>query len=160
MEINSQLPKTSLYNLLNNQTSKDQNLTAEISRTQNPKQKKSPETLPQEIQTPPPEDIEKRQTYGLLVLELMSNDEYDAFKRATAGMSEGDKMLAAQSLYSLTNFYNGKYNSPDHQQALKPSTPYEKNAQKAFGIQMQNLDHFLQRYKNAYNTLQKVDITL
>ncbi|WP_147426517.1 hypothetical protein [Helicobacter pylori] len=34
---------------------------------------------------------DKRETYGFLVLELMSDREYEAFLRATAGMDESQK---------------------------------------------------------------------
>lgn len=156
MEINSQLPKTSIYNLLNNQTPKEQNFPIQTPKIE--KKSEKPLEVPQnkESHTDLGEDSKKRETYGLLVLELMSNDEYEAFQRATAGMSEGEKMLAAQSLYSLTSFYNGKH-TPEIQ---TQSNAYEKSAQKAFGIEPQNLNGFLEKYKNAYNTAQKVDITL
>lgn len=153
VEISSQMPKTSLYDLLNSQTSKEKDLPKQSVETQKiPPQtniKENPKSIPIK------KEDDKRETYGLLVLELMSNDEYNAFKRATAGMSEGQKMLAAQSLYSLTNFYNGKFNSLDKQDM---SNSHEKNAQKAFGIQAQNLNNFLERFKNAYINTQQVDI--
>lgn len=47
-----------------------------------------------------------RQTYGLSVIEKMSDDEYQAFLRATAEMSESEKILAAQSLYRLNDLKN------------------------------------------------------
>lgn len=152
MEINSQLPQTSLYNLFNPQKEQSENIKPNVP-TPIKTQETAKETL---ISDSTPQ--KERETYGLLVLELMSNDEYDAFKRATAGMSEGEKMLAAQSLYSLTNFYNGKYNALDNPK-IDPN-PYEKNAQKAFGIQTQNLNNFLDRYKNAYGSAQSFDIKL
>ncbi|PAF47609.1 hypothetical protein BKH46_03865 [Helicobacter sp. 12S02634-8] len=154
-----QLPKTSLYNLLNHQTSQPHQ------HTKHPIDQTPPKTQVHSLQNqdqnhdttqPPPLPLEKRETYGLLVLELMSANEYEAFQRATAGMSEGDKMLAAQSLYSLTSFYNGKYSAQD----IEHSDPYKKNAQKAFGIASQDLNSFLERYKNAYNAVQRVDVTL
>ncbi|WP_180674088.1 hypothetical protein [Helicobacter sp. 13S00477-4] len=131
---------------------KEQNPPDQIRPKQAEKIPQNSKEMNTEIPNPFPE---KRETYGFLVLELMSDDEYEAFQRATAGMNEGDKMLAAQSLYSLTSFYNGKFTQDDK---LKDENPYEKNAQKAFGIDAQN--NFLQKYKNAYNAIQKVDITL
>ncbi|PAF54468.1 hypothetical protein BKH42_00725 [Helicobacter sp. 13S00482-2] len=148
MEINSQLPQTSIYNLFN--TQKEQTQSSQTEKTHLKSNEKA--SLEPKKQITNPIESKQRETYGLLVLELMSNDEYNAFKRATAGMSEGDKMLAAQSLYSLTNFYNGKYN-PDLQQDLKTdSNPHQKNAQRAFGIQAQDLNNFLEKYKNAYES--------
>ncbi|RAX58330.1 hypothetical protein CCZ01_02625 [Helicobacter monodelphidis] len=44
----------------------------------------------------------KRNTFGLTILEVMSDSEYAAFERITAAMTPGEKMLAAQSLYRLT----------------------------------------------------------
>lgn len=157
MEINSQLPQTSIYNLFNPPKEQNEDIKSSI-----PTPTKNTAPMPikeptKENPTPTPAS-EQRETYGLLVLELMSNDEYDAFKRATAGMSEGEKMLAAQSLYSLTNFYNGKYNSLENTKS--DANPYEKNAQKAFGIQTQNLNNFLDRYKNAYGSDKSFDIKL
>lgn len=153
MEINSQLSKTSLYNLFD--TSKEQFFSNPgVQSTK--KIQESSQSLSQEVQ--PLSHEQKRETYGLLVLELMDGEEYNAFQRATVGMSEGEKMLAAQSLYSLTNFYNGKYNPS--QNASKSTDLIEKNAQKAFGVEAQNFRHFLDRYKNAYENLKSVDITL
>lgn len=154
MEINSQLPQTSLYNLFNPQKEQSENIRPNVPA---PIKNATSETI-KENPTNDSAAQKERETYGLLVLELMSNDEYDAFKRATAGMSEGEKMLAAQSLYSLTNFYNGKYNSSENPK-IDPN-PYEKNAQKAFGIQTQNLNNFLDRYKNAYGSAESFDIKL
>lgn len=153
MEINSQLSKTPLYNLFD--TSKEQFLSnSGVQNTE--KIQESPQSLSQEVQSLNHE--QKRETYGLLVLELMDGEEYNAFQRATAGMSEGEKMLAAQSLYSLTNFYNGKYNPS--QSTSKNIDSIEKNTQKAFGVEAQNFRHFLDRYKNAYENFKSVDITL
>lgn len=154
MEINSQLPQTSLYNLFNPQKEQSEDIKPNVPT---PIKKTPPETI-KDNPTMDSAPQKERETYGLLVLELMSNDEYDAFKRATAGMSEGEKMLAAQSLYSLTNFYNGKYNSSENPKSN--TNPYEKNAQKAFGIQTQNLNNFLDRYKNAYGSVESFDIKL
>lgn len=154
MEINSQLSNTSLYNLFD--TSKERSLpTPNIQNTQN---------IQIHSQYPPQDEQsssyeQKRETYGLLVLELMDKEEYGAFQRATAGMSEGEKMLAAQSLYSLTNFYNGKYNL-EQNSTSKTTDLVEKNAQKAFGVEAQKFRHFLDRYKNAYKNPESVDIML
>ncbi|BCZ16844.1 hypothetical protein NHP190003_01260 [Helicobacter sp. NHP19-003] len=101
----------------------------------------------------------KRETYGFLVLELMSDNEYDAFLRATAGMNENEKRLAAQSLYSLTSFYGGQIQEDKQAQekidGLKALQ--EMQAKRAFGIN----NDFVQRYKNAYNQVyQAMDLHL
>lgn len=101
----------------------------------------------------------KRETYGFLVLELMSDNEYQAFLRATAGMNENEKRLAAQSLYSLTSFYGGQIQQDkdaerkiDGLRALQ-----ESQVKKAFGIS----SDFVERYKNAYNQVyQAMDVLL
>lgn len=85
-------------------------------------------------------DDSKRQTYGLLVLELMSDPEYKAFQRATAGMSESEKMLAAQSLYSLTSFYSGKI-----QNKIQNSYNFKNH-------------DFIARYKNAFASQNQIDL--
>ncbi|MGP1449984.1 MAG: hypothetical protein ACTTJS_02500 [Wolinella sp.] len=58
-----------------------------------------------------------RETYGLLVLELMDDNEFQAFERATAGMTRGEKMIAAQSLYRLSELQtqNAKATFPQEQ---------------------------------------------
>ncbi|CBG39500.1 Putative hypothetical protein [Helicobacter mustelae 12198] len=99
----------------------------------------------QEVSPNPNQD---RQTYGLLVLELMSDPEYKAFQRATAGMSEGEKIIAAQSLYSLTSFYGGKIS--DDQIKVKD------NYGSTLGVL--NRD-FVERYKNAFVAQRGIDIS-
>ncbi len=88
-----------------------------------------------------------RQTYGLLILDLMDNPEYKAFERATMGMSEGEKILAAQSLYSLTDFYNGKTQSDKQRNDLFKNTyPPVPNPK------------FISRYKHALAAQDQIDI--
>lgn len=109
-----------------------------INRAEQPFEAKQPS---QDTQTTLKENEDKRQTYGLLVLELMSDTEYQAFQRATAGMSESEKMMAAQSLYSLNNFYNG---------GNKNKT---QNAYNSF-----NSQDFIARYKNAFIAQNQIDL--
>lgn len=61
----------------------------------------------------------QRETYGLMVLELMTDTEYQAFERATVGMTRGEKMIAAQSLYRLSEL---------QAQNAKASFPLEQNS--------------------------------
>ncbi|WP_104697773.1 MULTISPECIES: hypothetical protein [unclassified Helicobacter] len=107
------------------------------------KVQQAPETkqITQEIHSSLKENENKRQTYGFLVLELMSDSEYQAFQRATAGMSESEKMMAAQSLYSLTNFYNGNRKNKN------------LNLYDTFNVQ-----DFITRYKNASITQNQIDL--
>ena len=72
-----------------------------------------------------------RKTYGLSVLEQMSDDEYRAFLRATIEMSESEKIFAAQSLYRLHGVYE--------QQFTKKKNPYQINDQ-----------DFIQTFQHAY----------
>lgn len=104
-------------------------------------QKINPKKISSEIQKEIDHKENERQTYGLLVLELMSDSEYKAFQRATAGMNESEKMIAAQSLYSLTSFYNGKIQ--------------EKN--QGFYNTIKNSD-FINKYKNAFASQNKIDL--
>lgn len=87
-----------------------------------------------------------RVTYGLKVIELMSDQEYQAFLWASEGMSEAEKIMMAQSLYRFTSFYQGK---PQEM----PSDMQTRNAQKAFGVDPSIMDDFMQRYKNAYEKI-------
>ena len=106
-----------------------------------PKKDSTPNSTSTQPQVSAQED--KRQTYGLLVLELMSEPEYQAFQRATAGMSEGEKIIAAQSLYSLTSFYSGKIADKN------------QNYQNAMGV---NDMDFIARYKNAFSAQARIDL--
>nr|WP_233707198.1 hypothetical protein [Helicobacter bizzozeronii] len=101
----------------------------------------------------------KRETYGFLVLELMSDNEYQAFLRATAGMNENEKRLAAQSLYSLTSFYGGQIQEDKQTQEKIDGLRalQETQVRKAFGVD----NNFVNRYKNAYNqAYQTLDMLL
>ncbi|MCE3046520.1 hypothetical protein [Helicobacter kayseriensis] len=62
----------------------------------------------QEQNSIPPLGEIQRQTYGLSILERMSDDEYRAFLRATAEMTESEKIFAAQSLYRLNKVYQSQ----------------------------------------------------
>lgn len=78
-----------------------------------------------------------RQTYGLKVIEKMTDDEYHAFVRATAEMTESEKIIAAQSLYRLSEIKEGK-------EFHTNKNPYQ---------QSQNIQNFLQIYQNAYSEI-------
>lgn len=97
-----------------------------------------------------PQELEHstRITYGLKVLELMSDEEYQAFLWASEGMSEVEKMRMAQGLYRFAEFYRGK-----NQQDNAPIDIQKLNAQKAFGIEETMMQEFINRYKNAYDRL-------
>ena len=89
---------------------------------------------------------QERQTYGLLILELMSDEEYAAFQRATAGMSEGEKIMAAHSLYTLSAFYQERIHP--QKTNLQNQNPYAK---------VQNSDDFIKKYQAFYNGAQNFD---
>ena len=106
----------------------------------------------------------KRQTYGLAILELMSDQEYQAWLRATAGMTETEKILAVQKLYPLADIERLKSaktkihiedNKTHTQSHVDTQTkPYIINANKLHGIRMFNTNaDFVQRYKNAFENL-------
>ncbi len=104
-----------------------------------------------EPNAPKMEDLEghkNRITYGLKVLELMSDEEYKAFLWASEGMSEMEKMLMAQSLYRFTEFYQGRDSKNMEQNGLDNQ---KIQAQRAFGVEQKNIDDFINRYKNAYD---------
>lgn len=77
-----------------------------------------------------------RQTYGLVVLEKMTNDEYHAFMRATAEMSESEKIMAAQSLYRLNELKEGRI--------AQIKNPYN---------QSKSIQNFPQIFQNAYSEI-------
>lgn len=91
----------------------------------------SEEKSQQEKAIPYPLGELQRQTYGLSILEQMSDEEYRAFLRATAGMAESEKIFAAQSLYRLNLTYQEQWG-----QSLK--NPYQPQEQE-----------FLQAFQNA-----------
>ncbi len=109
----------------------------------------------------------KRQTYGLAILELMSDQEYQAWLRATAGMTETEKMLAVQKLYPLADIEKLKNSKNIHHNEKKiineslqneninnPIKPFIINANRINGIKVFNENSdFIQRYKNAFENL-------
>ncbi|STQ86038.1 hypothetical protein LS73_002525 [Helicobacter muridarum] len=107
----------------------------------------------------------KRETYGLAILELMSDQEYQAWLRATAGMSEAEKMLAVQKLYPLADIEKLKSkklalaeNSLVQQERAnrenKAVQPFIINANKLNGMKVFNANSdFVQRYKNALENI-------
>ncbi|TLD80979.1 hypothetical protein LS68_005790 [Helicobacter sp. MIT 05-5293] len=101
------------------------------------------------------QEHKNRITYGLKVLELMSDEEYRAFLWATEGMNDSEKLLMAQSLYRFTDFYQGK---------AQQDTPVDlqmRYAYRAFGIENTMIEDFIERYKNAYakNVMLNLDFT-
>ena len=95
------------------------------------------------------EEHKDRITYGLKVIELMSEEEYQAFLWATQDLSESEKILMAQSLYRFTSFYQGK----NFEQGNKETDMQKLNAHRAFGVEHSMMEDFIQRYKNAYSRL-------
>ena len=129
------------------QTPKDTTKLTPTHNAQRIKDKEEKEDSTQTQKTQNDNDKPKnRQTYGLMILEMMSDTEYATFQRATAGMSEGEKIMAAQSLYSLTEFYQGQHDK-------KPKNPYTKT-NKAFGRHQ----NFLEQYKAIYKGAKEVNL--
>lgn len=116
----------------------------------------------------------KRQTYGLAILELMSDQEYQAWLRATAGMTETEKMLAVQKLYPLADLEKlkaSKHMRADEKQKNldsvlvnkeidNPIKPFIINANRINGMKIFNANSdFIQRYKNEFENINaNVDI--
>ncbi len=144
----------------------DSNLYGLLNAKSAPKEDLAPiegaEKIEREKKDAPTENLpfnpDKRETYGFLVLELMSDREYEAFLRATAGMDESQKRLAAQSLYSLTDFYNGKFSKEVENAPKQPINGLHKKALQTFNAT--NHNDFLQRYQNAYNNPSSMDVVL
>lgn len=175
MRIDYGLPKTSISSLLSTQTTQNlqqnsqndiqsqsdvQNQNGEKSTSQSLAQSTQKTKPPQKIQKPTLEKTQKdslqkqdfagsavRETYGMEILELMSDEEYSAFVRASEGMSEGEKVIAAQSLYSLREDYQGQ---GAHK---RDKNPYTKT-NRAFSRH----NDFLERYKAFYYGVEKVEV--
>ena len=141
MQVSNQFHQNPLQELLNAKQEHQRQIAH--TETQNIDTQNKKESIKNE-DIAPVSTNEKRQTYGLLVLELMSDPEYQAFERATAGMSEGDKIIAAQSLYSLTSFYGGKI---QEERETQKYTPYTQN------------QDFITRYKNAFASQNQIDLS-
>ncbi len=154
LRIDYGLPQTSINSLLGgsnqNQTKKgvQSDSLQDTQDIQKPKAVKPLESSAESSQEAQKvSDKKERQTYGLMILELMSDEEYAAFERATIGMSEGEKMMAAQSLYSLTEFYQGQ-SSPS-----LSKNPYTKT-NRAFG----RYQDFIEQYRAIYNGAKEVNL--
>ncbi|MGI0406040.1 hypothetical protein ACRE1S_01235 [Helicobacter himalayensis] len=91
---------------------------------------------------------EARITYGLQILERMSDEEYRAFLRASEGLSEDEKMIMAQSLYRFTDFYQGRKEIDSAHRALQ-------DKYKAFGVDNEKVEQQITRYKNALTQIQR-----
>lgn len=89
-----------------------------------------------------------RETFGLEILEKMSDKEYQVFLRASDGMSEVEKMAAAQALYVFTE----SYTQDSSTQNPKPHSSPRKNPY--FNAR----DQFIMRYIALYNGAQEVDV--
>lgn len=131
-------PQQSMFETKGNQTQESKN-TEKINKI---KKISEPESKNENIEPLSNE----RKTYGLLILELMSDEEYSAFLRASSGMSDGEKILAAQSLYSLTDFYQGL-------QPNEKTNPYTKT-NKAFSRHQ----NFIEQFRAIYNGAIEIDL--
>lgn len=121
MQINALYQSFSYDNQLQSQYLKDADIGDKI-QIEEVKKQQEQSSLPLLGELP-------RQTYGLSVLERMSDDEYRAFLRATAEMTESEKIFAAQSLYRLNGVYQTQYDKKN---------PYRSNQ-----------DDFLKAFSNA-----------
>ncbi|MGX2984567.1 hypothetical protein ACWIWK_03690 [Helicobacter sp. 23-1048] len=93
-----------------------------------------------------------RITYGLALIEQMSDNEYRAFLRATEGLSDSEKITMAQSLYRFTDLYQGREESINQD-------PILQEKYKAFGVSDKEITSFLNRYKNAYMEIASQNIS-
>lgn len=97
----------------------------------------------------------------------MSEQEYQAWLRATIGMTETEKILAVQKLYPLADIEKLKSskNLPQEEKNIfkdsmqdkdkqAKTEPFIINANKLNGIRVFNSNtDFIQRYKNAFENL-------
>lgn len=149
-------------NNANNSAFKDSNATPNIdTKAQNNANTPTQETTNQEIaniedtktesskkpQLNEPLMPNTRTTYGLKIIEQMSENEYQAFLWATDGMSDTQKIFAAQSLYRFTPFYQGK----EQKDIADTNNGASIEARRALGIEQGMIEDFVNRYKNAYD---------
>ena len=88
----------------------------------------------------------------------MSDREYEAFLRATAGMDESQKRLAAQSLYSLTDFYNGKFSKEVENAPKQPINGLHKKPYKP--LTLPTITLFCNATKTLTTTASTMDVIL
>lgn len=97
----------------------------------------------------------ERVTYGMISLELMSDEQYLAFERVTAGMSPNEKISVAQTLTRAGNLSASVERVEQREKALQSSqetNPKESN-QWFLGITQEGWGEIAQEFQNNLNHL-------
>lgn len=104
----------------------------------------------------------QRETFGLEILEKMSDREYQVFLRASEGLSEVEKMAAAQALYIFTESTQKQIQDPAKSHHENPSTHTPQNLSKRpttpKNPYFNARDSFITRYVALYHGAQEMDI--
>lgn len=99
----------------------------------------------------------ERITYGMISLELMSDEQYLAFERVTAGMSPNEKISVAQTLTRAGNLSASVERVEQREKNLQnsqESNPKETNQNQWFlGITQEGWGEIAQEFQNNLNHL-------
>ncbi|MDD6056243.1 MAG: hypothetical protein SOW25_05335 [Helicobacter sp.] len=95
---------------------------------------------------------EERVTYGLVSLEIMSDTQYQAFMRVTAGMSPNEKISVAQMLTRAGNLSASVEQVREQEQQVA-----EQNAKSALGFLGVSQEGWQEVAKDFQNKLNNLD---
>ncbi len=95
----------------------------------------------------------ERVTYGMISLELMSDEQYLAFERVTAGMSPNEKISVAQTLTRAGNLSASVERVEQKEKALQNSQESKGQNQWFLGITQEGWGEIAQEFQNNLNHL-------
>lgn len=170
MRIDYGLSRTSLASLLDSssvgaQTSHNAPATQSEAPAKTPNKPKPKHQEPPIKQAPIDSASKHRETFGLEILEKMSDREYQVFLRASEGLSEVEKMAAAQALYIFTESTQKQAqdlaklsleNPPAH--AHEPLSKHPATPTTPRNPYFNARDSFITRYVALYHGAQEMDI--
>lgn len=96
----------------------------------------------------------ERITYGMISLELMSDEQYMAFERVTAGMSPNEKISVAQTLTRAGNLSASVERVEQKEKSLQEVSNSSKDSEKWFlGITPKGWGEVAQEFQENLNNL-------
>ncbi|PZT47376.1 hypothetical protein B6S12_09400 [Helicobacter valdiviensis] len=111
----------------------------------------SPLKKKEEIKEQAQEDLkQERVTYGMLSLELMSDEQYRAFERVTASMSPNEKIAVAQTLTRAGNL------SASVERVEAKEKELEKKTEGLLGISQEGWGDIALEFQDNLNNLQGI----
>lgn len=97
----------------------------------------------------------ERITYGMISLELMSDEQYQAFERVTAGMSPNEKISVAQMLTRAGNLSASVERIEQREKESQDSNPEKKEEELGFlGITQDGWQEVAKEFQDNLNHLQ------